>query len=1068
MTLNVHRHSLNDPTSSFFSFFAQGLVGCRRPPEPTDTTRSIRRGIISVNAMSSNGDEIATIETPSLSSETEGAAAPPAPDVQISDELNHESNVEEEVVTTATLEDPPTISPMDPSPSVATAATRSGLQLPSHPTRNRNEDDDGGVSLETWSEWDSIADNASKSSSSTRATILLSSTNVTASVVASPQGKRDVTKKTIYEDEGDLPSLSGRRNCEPPDANTFQQQQHQLRNATASDPPEYGYRKKAHHTPTLSTGIHNIQMNSRGHVYLDGEDSVANSSNGPPGNLATTINNSNMTNNNYYEDDNETTSSTNSPPPPSDYFNQRPHRQMYPAEPRGGAVDVVSGYYHEESSLVGSSEATSVASNTTRSSATVNTGSRGGSGEYRDGNVNSVLDRHFSKGSSVGINGSNYNSNSRRKQDPQDYTDMIRKQDPQVSDHPTQGYGNAYSSRQASRRAHNFDAVEREELEPFIARQQRQQRVVYASSAKRDLYNHDRNSYPDKAKDSDLESGRASHQQHQQRVRFADKMFSSRENTYSAASSSHPVVVGNAPTSSSASAYGLSWRDRSISSDNSSVASKSSIDSQSSNSSISNRSRGSSNGSNNGGAGRNVVSLLANGLRNIFEGLQSTASAPASNNSTSSRNSSGGGTRSNNNNRFQYLKRNTAILAVLSLMMLVTIGSYSGAFFGASANANNSDSARGLGIEHDMRPPAMGLMDNVPHQAMLKGGVGAGVNNNGAGNNIMSGGGGLPPLVENGKVVDWDKVPPHLRGYYSKVFGVQGGGSAGLQQQQQQQQQAMMQNTQQMQVQQEDPNAAAQAIQSIGNEAIGAEGSFKVPTLEQHEFQQHIQEIEGAVPFLGQQQQQEQMQQQQEQQQQQQMQQQEQQELNKEEMAKQQLEEVHQRQQAEAEQQRTQAEAEADQQQQQQHQEQQEQQPKESSLPSPEEIDAAHEENVEEERRKPAEEEALEKVLQTYGAQEELQQESIRNEEKTKQRRDESEAAAAQNGEANNVNEVNTNALYQGNSGAEKGVPVPESAAATGQNEAEGENATLELESLQSELSELMDMVKMQQTSDKG
>jgi len=1005
--------------------------------------------------MSSNGDEVATIETPSPSSEIEGAA-PPAPDVQISDELNHESNVEkEEVVTAATLEDPPTISPMDPSPSVATAATRAGLQLPSHPTRKSNEDDDGGVSLETWSEWDSIADNASKSSSSTRAT-MLSSTNVTASVVASPQGKRDVTKKTIYEDEGDLPSLSGRRNCEPPDANTFQQQQHQLRNATANDPPEYGYRKKAHHTPTLSTGIHNIQMNSRGHVYLDGEESVANSSNGPPGNLATTINN----NNNYYEDDNETTtSSTNSPPPPSDYFNQRPHRQMYPAEPRGGAVDVVSGYYHEESSsLVGSSEATSVASNTTRSSAaTVNTGSRGGSGEYRDGNVNSALDRHFSKGS-IGTNGSN--NNSRRKQDPQDYTDMIRKQDPQVSDHPTQGYGNAYSSRQASRRAHNFDAVEREEeVEPFIARQQRQQRVVYASSAKRDLYNHDRNGYPDKAKDSDLESGRASHQQHQQRVRFADKMFSSRENTYSAASSSHPVVVGNAPSSTSASAYGLSWRDRSISSDNSSVASKSSIDSQSSNSSISNRSRGSSNGSNRGGVGRNVVSLLANGLRNIFEGLQSTASAPTSNNSTSSRNSSGGGTRSNNNNRFQYLKRNAAILAVLSLMMLVTIGSYSGAFFGASANANNADSARGLGIEHDMRPPAMGLMDNVPHQAMLKGSVGAGMNSNGAGNNIMGGSGGLPPLVENGKVVDWDKVPPHLRGYYSKVFGVQGGGNAGLQQQQQQQQQqAMMQNNQQMQVQQDDPNAAAQAIQSIGNEAIGAEGSFKVPTLEQHEFQQHIQEIEGAVPFLGQQQQQEQMQQQQERQQQQ-----EQQELNKEEMAKQQLEEVHQRQQAEAEQQRTQAEAD-----QQLQQQQEEQQPKESSLPSPEEIDAAHEENVEEERRKPVEEEALEKVLQTYGAQEELQQESIRNEEKTKQQRDESEAAAAQNGEANNVNEVNTNAMDQGNSGAEKGVPVPESAAATGQNEAEGENATLELESLQSELSELMDMVKMQQTSDKG
>mmetsp|Transcript_18527 Transcript_18527/g.28578 ORF Transcript_18527/g.28578 Transcript_18527/m.28578 type:complete len:435 (+) Transcript_18527:188-1492(+) len=291
--------------------------------------------------------------------------------------------------------------------------------------------------------------------------------------------------------------------------------------------------------------------------------------------------------------------------------------------------------------------------------------------------------------------------------------------------------------------------------------------------------------------------------------------------------------------------------------------------------------------------------------------------------------------------------------------------------------------------------------------------------------------------------------------------------SSPQQQQQQQQQQAMMQNTQQMQVQQEDPNAAAQAIQSIGNEAIGAEGSFKVPTLEQHEFQQHIQEIEGAVPFLGKQQQQEQMQQQQQQQMQQQeeqlqMQQHDEQKQNEEEMAKQQLEQVHQRQQAEAEQQRTQAEAD------QQQQQQQEQQPKESSLPPPEEIDAAHEENVEEERRKPAEEEALEKVLQTYGAQEELQQESMRNEEMNKQQRDESDAAAARNGEANNMNEVNTNAMDQGNSGADNGVPVPEPAAAVGQNDAEGENATLELESLQSELSELMDMVKMQQTGDKG
>jgi len=1003
--------------------------------------------------MTSISDEKATETSSSHSAEAEGAAS----DAQISEKVLHELIAEEEedqevaVTLTTTMSDPPTISPMDPSPSPSLA---SGLQLPSHPARNDHEDGDGGASLEALSQWGSIADNASKkSSSSTRAKAARSSSNGG----TSSRGKREING-TIFEDEGDLPSLSGeRRNCEPPDANTSFRQQRNA--ATAHDPPEYGYRKKVHHA-TASTGIHNIQMNSRGHVYLDGEDNVANGSSGPPGNRMGNIEDEDneTSSTRYSANSNNTSSSTNSPPPPSDYFNQPSRRQMYPAEPRGGVVDILSGNY-EESSFVGSSETTSLASNTTRSSEAVNTGSHSGgggdSGEYYDENRNSALNRHLSK-SSTGTTNGRSNGNGRKKQDPQDYTETIKKQDPQVmnvSDH-----SDAYSSRQASRRANDFDATER-----VIRRQQQQQRVVYASSAKRDLYNHTRNGYQDKAKDSDLESGRASHQQHQQRVRFAEKMFSSRGNASS--SSSHQVVVGNVQSSSSsASAYGLSWRDRSIASD-SSVTSKSSIDSQSSSSSFSNRSRGSSKDSNSGGGGgvgRNVVSLLGNGLWNIFEGLHSSPSAPSSNNSTSSSISSGSGsgrgTSSSSNNkraRFKYLKRNTAILAILSLMMLATIGSYYDAFFEASNNGYNEDS-RGLGIEHDMRPPAMGLMDNVPHQAMLKGSVGSGVNNNDAGgNNIMGGGSGvLPPLVENGQVVDWDKVPPHLRGYYSKVFGVQGGANAG---QQQQQQQAMMQSTQQAQVHPDDPNAAAQAIQSVGNEAIGAESSFKVPTLEQHEFQEHIQEIEGAIPFLGQQQQEqmqqeqdEQMQQQQQQQQkqkQEQLMQQDDEQVAKEELAKQELEQVHLRQQAEAEQQRAQAEADQQQREQQQQEEQSE------------EIDAAHEEKMEreeEERRKQAEEEALRK---TGIAEEGAQQENM-SEGAIEQQRDESEAATNEG-----------NALDEVNSEAESVVPAPEPAVGVGageggQIEAEGDNNAT-LESLQSELSELMDMVK-QRTSDTG
>jgi len=1060
-------------------------------------------------SLDENGEGRAAATSSSVSSE-EGGAAP-----EETVELNDESS---EVANTNTMEDPPTISPVDPpSPSVTTVPPRNGggLQLPPLNNNNNHEDDDdGGGSLEAWSEWDSIADNASRSSSSTRASTALSN-NV--AVAARPsQGKGDIiasrNNNNIYEDEGDLPSLSGRRrNCEPPEATattmTTSRQSLRSRSAvTTNDPPEYGYRDKHHHT-AAPVGIHNIQMNAAGHVYLDGEDSVANSSSGggPPRNLAAAINNM-MMRNDYnhhhhynHEDDNETTttrystntntSSTISPPPPSDYFNQPSYRQIYPAEPRGS--NNLSGY--EDSSFVGSSEATSLVSNTTRSTTTTtthNTGNRGigDVGEEYDGKVNSALVRHLSKTNSVvsssSSNNNNNNNSRKKKQDPQDYTDIKKKLDPQdinlCADH-TGGYDDAlldYSSRptnyedsnadssvnasskaikdrwygHASRRALNFVTVEEgekeEEVEPFLGRrqqQQQQQRVVYASSAKRDLYNHNHRTVQpnNKAKDSDLESGRASyHQQHQQRVRFADKIFSSRENTSSSSStsaSSHQVVVGNAPSSSTTPSYGLSWRDRNISSDNSSVTSKSSIDSHSSNSSVSNRGRGSSMGSssNSSGVGRSVTSLLANGLRSLFEGLRSVASSS----------NGGGGTRNNNSNRFNYLKRNTALLAVMSLMMLVTIGSYSGAFFGASSSGNNADATRGLGTNHDMRPPAMGLMDNVPHQAMLKGSAGTGANNNSAGNNIMGGGNGLSPLVENGQVVDWDKVPPHLRGYYNKVFGVQGVNGG---QQQQQQHQAMMQNIQQHQQQQkqDDPNAAAQAILSIGNEAIGAENPFKVPTLEQHEFQQHIQEIEGAVPFLGQQQQQQQDQMLQQQQL-------SEQGSNEEELAKQQLEQVHQRQQAEAEQQRKQQ---ADQQQQ-----QQQQQQKEMKLPSPEEIIAAREENAkriaqeEEERQKQAEDEALRKA---GNAEEQLRLETIRNVEKIKQ------AAAFQNGGGNKANEVNTNAMDQGKNGAEKGVPLPvESAAPGGESGEESDNATLE--SLQSELSELMEMVK-QRAGDSG
>lgn len=740
-----------------------------------------------------------TSSSSSSSSEVETTTTTSSTQHGDNDAVMNASNTSTTTSATTTMELEPSESP---TPSTKSSLS---LKLPSHLAAPKLEgDDNASGSMGAWSEWSSIADNNNtvssvKSSSSHPAAAGASRTTTVLREHIDTNNNNAI--KSSSRDDGDLPSLSGRRNCEPPETNQHNYSNTTSSNSNKNDPPEFGYRtqnNRNRHVSSSSTaassaaiGIHNIRTNAHGKVYLDDEDSFANSSKassvvsgGGGGRLAAHINSmmKSPNNNNRNQDDNETittrysTSSTISPPPPSDYFNQPSQRQLYPMEP-------------SSSSSVGSSEATSIASNTTRSTTTTATNIK--SHENNGGVMatgSSALGRHLS-------NNNNTNNNRKTKQDPEDYFTHIKPQDPRYfNDNDDQhGYDDAfidYSSKpnyedsdadssvnasrsamkdlryaQESRRALNL------EIQPFIGRggqqqQQQQQRVVYASSARRDMNNY-RNVHPNnsnKAKDSDLESGlTASHQQHQQRVRFADKIFTSRQGTALSNTSSSYV-------SSKSSSYGLSWRDRSVtSSDNSSVASKISIDgssSQSSSSTFSNRSRGSSISSGGSNVG-NTVLTLGRGVSSVLYSMHSvlgdlccttsstTAAAPGSGNTRSSSNDT------SNSVRYNYLKRYTTLLAIMSIMMLLTIGSYSGAFFGASDNPT-----RGLGMNHDMRPPSMGIMHNVPHQEMLKRGGVNGDNMNGA----------PSQSVENGQVVDWDKVPPHLRGYYSKVFGVQPGG----------------------------------------------------------------------------------------------------------------------------------------------------------------------------------------------------------------------------------------------------------------------------------------------------
>jgi len=136
-----------------------------------------------------------------------------------------------------------------------------------------------------------------------------------------------------------------------------------------------------------------------------------------------------------------------------------------------------------------------------------------------------------------------------------------------------------------------------------------------------------------------------------------------------------------------------------------------------------------------------------------------------------------------------FVKKYSSLLAALAVTMCVSIGSMFGSsslslsglvsgLGGDASMARNQRELKNNGEQVRDVPPAKGIMDNV--HPTTKGQF-----NQNAG----------PDVSGNGNF-DWSKVPPHLRGYYAKIFGLQ-------EQQQQIQQQAQQRQQQQQELQEQ-------------------------------------------------------------------------------------------------------------------------------------------------------------------------------------------------------------------------------------------------------------------------
>jgi hypothetical protein len=156
--------------------------------------------------------------------------------------------------------------------------------------------------------------------------------------------------------------------------------------------------------------------------------------------------------------------------------------------------------------------------------------------------------------------------------------------------------------------------------------------------------------------------------------------------------------------------------------------------------------------------------------------------------------------------RFTYIKKNATILSIMALGMMIFLGgliNLSGSISDPSdidTTLIKEDESRGLGYDNDSNNSSPGgIMDNYHAQHSVVGANAAPSANS--------------PTIDTPQTIDWNKVPPHLRGYYSKTFGLSPAeiekGSVIYRKEADDYEQSQFSNKEQ-----------AKAIQSIGQEAV--------------------------------------------------------------------------------------------------------------------------------------------------------------------------------------------------------------------------------------------------------
>lgn len=177
--------------------------------------------------------------------------------------------------------------------------------------------------------------------------------------------------------------------------------------------------------------------------------------------------------------------------------------------------------------------------------------------------------------------------------------------------------------------------------------------------------------------------------------------------------------------------------------------------------------------------------------------------------------------------RNAYLKENAKLVAIVAGLAVAMLTLFMGGL-GSRGGVENVRGAQQRVLADQskmMSPPASlgGIMDNVQTQFQGQG--------------------------EEQEVVDWDKVPPHLRGYYAKMLGVgeqfRGVAKSAEEQIQELQVQFDQENAAAMQgIHQKGSAIAEVGVEGMANNNAPPESSLKVPAVNLDEFSRQQEELE--------------------------------------------------------------------------------------------------------------------------------------------------------------------------------------------------------------------------------